>query len=189
MVGLIKPADRFDHSPEEAAIITWLRVFSAVRWITIVAIIVATLLASYIFRIGFSPLPAYGICVFVALCNLGLLYQARSLQRTEASQVVRKARIYGSIHFLLDLVAFTTLIHFTGGIENPFIFYFVFHVIGAGIILRRQTVYLLATAVVILVGLMVGLEYSGILPHVNLQGFGDPTCTGRKATWRLLWRS
>jgi signal transduction histidine kinase len=88
--------------------------------------------------------------------------------------LIQKARIYGTIHLLLDLLAFIVLLHFTGGIENPFVFYFVLHIIGASVILRYRVVYMLATAKIVAVMLLVGLEYTGAIDHVNLAGFADP---------------
>jgi signal transduction histidine kinase len=131
--------------------------------------------ASRIFHIGFPTTAAYAVCVFVTLCNLALLYQARRLRKMPTSQAIQQSRIWGTVHLLLDLAAFTVLLHFTGGIENPFIFYFVLHIIGASIILHYMSVYLLATSVIVLVALLVGLEYAGAIPHVNLVGFADPT--------------
>jgi signal transduction histidine kinase len=66
------------------------------------------------------------------------------------------------------------LLHFSGGVENPFIFYFVFHIILASIVLHYRMVYLLATAMILIMGLLVGLEYAGAIPHVNLEGFAAP---------------
>jgi len=164
-----------EHNPEEAAFRMWLRVFVTVRWITILGILVATLVASKLLNIGFPTLSAYGICVFVALCNLLLLYQARRLRKMPADLVIRQARVWGTVHLLLDLLAFIVLLHFTGGIENPFIFYFVLHIIGASVILHYKVVYLLAMAKIVAVMLLVGLEYAGVIPHVNLVGFASPT--------------
>jgi len=167
------------HHPEEAAIRMWLRVFVTVRWITILGIIVATLIASKVFHIGFPTLAAYGICVFVVLCNLALMYQSRSLERMQTGLLIHRARTYGTIHLLLDLLAFIVLLHFTGGIENPFVFYFVLHIIGASMILHYRVVYMLAISKIVAVMLLVGLEYAwgkygwGI-PHVNLVGFANP---------------
>jgi signal transduction histidine kinase len=163
-----------EHHPEEAAFKMWLKVFLTVRWITVLGILAATLVASRVFDIEFPTVPAYGVCAFVALCNLALLFQSRSLGKMPASLAIRRARIYGTIHLLLDLAAFAVLLHFTGGIENPFIFYFVLHIIGASIILHYTSVYLLATSVIVMVSLLVGLEYAGVIPHINLVGFADP---------------
>jgi signal transduction histidine kinase len=163
-----------EHRSEEAAFKMWLRVFVTVRWITILGILAATLIASRVFEVEFPTAPAYGVCAFVALCNLVLLFQARSLKQMPASLAIHRARIYGTIHLLLDLAAFAVLIHFTGGIENPFIFYFVLHIIGASIILHYTSVYLLATSVIVMISLLVGLECGGVIPHINLTGFADP---------------
>jgi signal transduction histidine kinase len=164
-----------EHNPEEAAFRMWLRVFITIRWITILVIITATLVASRIFDIGFSTNAAYAICLFLVLCNLALLYQSRSFRKMPTSQAIHQARVWGTVHLLSDLAAFTVLLHFTGGIENPFIFYFVLHIIGASIILHYTTVYLLATSVIAVVTLLVVLEYAGAIPHVNLAGFASPT--------------
>lgn len=163
------------QNPEEAAIRMWLRVFVTVRWITVLGILVATLVASRILNIGFPVSAAYATCVFVALCNVLLLYQSQKLVKMKTGRLIYRARIYGTVHLLLDLVAFVTLLHFTGGIENPFIFYFVLHIIGASIILHYRVVYLLALAKIGAIMLLVGLEYWGIIPHINLEGFAPPT--------------
>jgi len=164
-----------EHNPEEAAFRMWLRVFVTVRWITILGVLVATLVASRLFHISFPTTAAYAVCAFVALCNLALLYQARRLRKMPTSQAIHQARIWGTVHLLLDLLAFIVLLHFTGGIENPFIFYFVLHIIGASVILHYRVVYMLAMAKIVAVMLLVGLEYTGAIPHVNLVGFASPT--------------
>jgi len=172
---VIAEEGELEHNPEEAAFRMWLRVFVTVRWITILGILVATLVASKVLNIGFPTIAAYGVSAFVALCNLLLLYQARRLRKMPADLVIRRARVWGTIHLLLDLLAFIVLLHFTGGIENPFIFYFVLHIIGASVILHYRVVYLLAMAKIVAVMLLVGLEYAGTIPHVNLVGFASPT--------------
>jgi len=163
-----------ERNPEEAAFRMWLRVFVTIRWITILGILAGTLVASRIFHVGFPTTAAYAVCAFIALCNLALLYQSRRMRKMPASLAIHQARIWGTVHLLLDLAAFTVLLHFTGGIENPFIFYFVLHIIGASIILHYMAVYLLATSVIVVVALLVGLEYAGVIPHVNLAGFASP---------------
>ncbi|MFC1990462.1 sensor histidine kinase [Chloroflexota bacterium] len=163
-----------EYLPEGAALLMRLRVFVKMRWLAILGIIIATLVASQVFHIGFSTLPVYLTCAFIALYNLVLLHQLRSLKSEKAGSVIRRARTYGDIHIFLDLLALTVILHFTGGIENPFLFYFVFHIILASIALHYKTVYLLATSAILMVTLLVGLEYAEIIPHINLVGFVAP---------------
>ena len=170
---LIKESEA-EYTPEEAALTMRLRVFVTMRWLAILGVVIATLVASEVFNIGFPTLPVYIICPFVALYNLVFYYQLRSLTREKPGMVIHKARLYGNIHIFLDLVTLTVLLHFTGGIENPFIFFYVFHIILASIVLHYRVVYLAATAALLMVGLLVGLEYAEVIPHVNLEGFVLP---------------
>ncbi len=182
-------------TPEEAALIVRIGVFVKMRWLAIAGVIIASLLATQVFNISFPLLPVYFICAVMTLYNFWFFYQARSL-KAEArgsltqslavplrrlltipkatSPLIDQARAIGDIHIGIDLVALTVLLHFTGGIENPFIFYFVFHVIIAGVLLHYRIAYVVATAAIFLVLLLVGLEYSGVIPHVHLEGFASP---------------
>ena len=166
---------KFEYTPEEAALLMRLRVFVTMRWLIIAGIIVAVLVASRVFQISFSALPVYVICAFMALYNLVLLRQTQSLKAERAGLVVSRARTYTNLHIFLDLITFTVLLHFIGGVENPFIFFFVFHIIAASIVLHYKMVFLLATSAMGMVSLLVGLEYSGAIPHINLVGFASPT--------------
>ena len=196
--GRLFPEDEHkpELTPEEAALVVRINVFIAMRWIAAAGVLIVSLLATQVFNISFDLLPVYIICAGMAVYNLVLLLQARSLKAEASgsmpqgvvlpsrrlvitldqitkitSPLIERARAIGNIHIALDLVALTVLLHFTGGIENPFIFYFVFHVIIAGILLHYRVVYVVATSAILLVLLLVGLEYSGVVPHVHLEGF------------------
>jgi signal transduction histidine kinase len=173
-----------NYTPEEAALLVRLRVFVNMRWLAIIGVLIATIVASLGFHIGFPTLPVYIVCVFVAIYNLVFFFQARDLKNKPPGQIMRKALTYSNLHIVLDMVTITVLIHFTGGIENPFIFYFVFHAIAASISLHYRTTYTLASLAMALVLLVVGLEYAGWIPHYNLQGFANPDLY-RKASYVL----
>jgi len=164
-----------NYTPEEAALLIRLRVFVNMRWLAILGVLGATLVASKVFHIGFPTIPVYIVCIFVALYNLVFFIQAKNLKKNPPGQIIEKAITYSNLHIMLDLVVLTVLIHFTGGIENPFIFYFVFHAIAASISLHYRTTYTLATLALAMVLLLVGFEYAGWITHYNLQGFADPT--------------
>jgi signal transduction histidine kinase len=72
------------------------------------------------------------------------------------------------------LVVLTALIHYTGGIENPFIFFYLAHILIASIVLPKGQAYVLATLAILMITLVVFLEYADIIPHINLQGFVLP---------------
>mgnify|MGYP005838714805 FL=1 len=171
----IPPGLEIERTPEEETLVMRLGVFNNMRWVAILGVLAVTLIARYAFDIGFPTVPVYIVCLFMALYNLVLMQQVRELRTMRADLVVPRVRQYVYIHIVLDMFALIVLLHFTGGVENPFVFFFVFHVVLASIGLGYQVVYLLSTMAIILVSLLFGLEYAGVIPHVNLEGFAEPT--------------
>ncbi len=182
-------------TPEESALVVRIGVFVKMRWLAIAGVLIASLIATQIFHVKFSLAPIYIICAVMTLYNFFFLYQARHLNPEASgglpetlvvplrrlliipkatSPLIERARATGNVHIIVDLAALTVLLHFTGGIENPFIFYFIFHVILAGILLHYRVAYLIATWAIFLVLLLVGLEYYNVIPHVHLEGFASP---------------
>jgi signal transduction histidine kinase len=163
-----------DYNPEERALILRLRVYINLRWLAVPAIVVAAFVASHVFHISFPTLPVYIICLIIALYNLILLLLMRGLKKQEPDLVVGRAEAYGYIQVILDLVMLTALLHFTGGIENPFIFLYIIHTNAAAIFLPKRRVYELTTLAMAMVTALVFLEYFGIIPHIHLEGFVLP---------------
>jgi len=173
--GEILTEQETERTPEEETLVMRLSVFSNMRWVAIAGVILVTLAARYGFNIVFPTLPVYIVCVFMALYNLTLAVQLRALNKLPADEIIPRARRLGYFHILLDMIALTVLLHFTGGMENPFVYLFVFHIVLASIGLNYRTVYLLSTIALIMVAALYGLEAAGIIPHVNLEGFVLPT--------------
>jgi signal transduction histidine kinase len=58
------------------------------------------------------------------------------------------------------------LVHFTGGVQSPLLFYFIFHLIVTSILLPRRACYLFATLAALAMAALALLEYAGVIPHV-----------------------
>ncbi len=166
---------RTGYTPEESALLMRLRVFVTMRWLAVLGIVVATLVASLIFNVNFDTIPIYVIAGLIALYNIALFVQLRNIRHGEPGSVIRRARNHSNLHIFLDLIGLSVILHFTGGIENPFLFFYVFHIVLASIALNYRIVYITATAALLMVCLLVGLEFADIVPHVNLAGFATPT--------------
>jgi len=169
-----KEQDSTEYTPEERTLLFRLRVSVNLRWLAITGIIITTLVASKVFDIGFSAIPVYVICGIIALYNLLLLRQSQRLKSEKAGALIRKAETYLNTNIILDMAALTVLLHFTGGIENPFLFFYLFHTAGAGIVVPKRRAYELSTLGILMFALLAFLEYANVIPHVNLQGFAVP---------------
>ena len=160
----------FEYTPEEATLIQRIHSFISFRWAAAVGVAILALFAKNVLRIGFSVLPVYIIAVGIALYNLVFWFQAKGLTPEDTPDLVKEARGLATTQSVVDLWALTVLLHFTGGIENPLIFYFVFHITIASILLPYKEAYSLATLAVMLFCSLIGLEYFGVIPHVHLEG-------------------
>jgi signal transduction histidine kinase len=63
------------------------------------------------------------------------------------------------------------MLHFSGGIENPCVIFFIFHMVISSILLSTKESYLQATLAVGLITLLALLEYKNLIPHYCLSGF------------------
>ncbi len=101
---------------------------------------------------------AYNVVFAVAFARL----QAKTLQSA------RLDRIYAIVQASLDYAAMFLLIHFTGGLASPLIFFLVFHVIFAGMLFRPSTAHLSAGIASVGMVFLAGADYLAWLPSYPL---------------------
>jgi signal transduction histidine kinase len=154
------------------------------RWIAILFVGAATYVSSNLLEIELQDAALYCIAILLALYNLAVLLLLNHLARKgdEVSQASVKKII--NVQISTDLLILTVLLHFSGGIENPFVFYFIFHMIISSILLTLWDSYLQATFAVLVFGLLVLLEYLQLVPHYCLRGFA-PNCLHRNKLYIL----
>lgn len=173
-----------DRLPFEAELVTRIGWLIRLRWIAVLGTAAAIGLATIWFPLAVATGSLLVVTSAIALYNLLFLLFVRRLQEGRP----RKVRFrhsnrlaYGQI--VLDLLALAALIHFSGGVENPMSFFFVFHVIIASILLRRAVSYLMAGLALLFLGAVAGLESAGAVAHYHLPFVpGEPY----REPWYLL---
>jgi len=83
---------------------------------------------------------------------------------------------FHGLHFALlqmtfDFIALMALIYVTGGVESPFFYFFIFHVIIGSLLLPMQVISLLITATLFITLGGAMMELHGIIPHQNVDGY------------------
>ena len=143
------------------------------RWLAIVGVFSVTYLLSNVFhgRLSLDFAALYGIAGILLFYNAGLYFTLSTHRKKKFSIPIPWVNRLANIQISLDLTCLAFLIHFSGGIENPFIFYFIFHMIIASILLSRRAAFSQATYTVVLFFTLVLLEYFGILHHYCLKAF------------------
>jgi len=138
------------------------------RWLAIAGVNAAILFSSRILNFSLPTFFLYAIGAFLAIYNLIFLFLLTLIKEKESFSVINRI---ANAQISLDLLSLSGLIHFSGGVENPFIFYFIFHMIIAGILLSRRASFLQATFAVLLFCAMAVSEYFGIFAHYGLGKF------------------
>jgi signal transduction histidine kinase len=141
------------------------------RWTAIVGLAIAVFLADEVLKVALPVRQLYKISVILLFYNFVLYDLMRYV--TWKGRVASSAVINRIITFQIsaDWIILVVILHFSGGIENPFYLYFVFHTILAGVLLSKIQSFLQATIAVILFGALILLEYLQIIPHYVLTGF------------------
>lgn len=138
------------------------------RWIALVGVSATIFFASQFLQFTLPLIPLYAIVAFLAVYNLILPISLSRIKKTGSSTAINKI---SNAQISVDLLCLTGLLHFSGGVENPFIFYFIFHMIISGILLSRRASFLQATFAVFLFCAMAVSEYFGVFAHYGLGKF------------------
>jgi signal transduction histidine kinase len=135
------------------------------RWLAATAVALGTFVCVHILGVPVEESPLYGIAVLLFLYNAVVLNLLNYLTKVGSEQSHRKMKSMIDLQISVDLIILTVLLHFSGGPENPFVFFFIFHMIIASILLSVWESYLQATFAIGLFGVLLLLESGGLVHH------------------------
>jgi signal transduction histidine kinase len=145
------------------------------RWMAIAGLVIATFVAERLFGVALPVRKLYWMAGILLVYNFILYDLMRYV--TWKGKVATAAAINGIVTFQIsaDWIILTIILHLSGGVENPFYLYFVFHTILTGVLLSKVQSYIQATFAVALFGGLILLEYFHVIAHYRLTGFVDGT--------------
>jgi signal transduction histidine kinase len=143
------------------------------RWMAIALLISATFVAANVFTVNLPQPTLYFIALCISLYNAILFLTLHRIIKFGPEQKDAAINNIIILQVSADLLILTAILYFSGGIENPFLLYFVFHMIIASTLLSRTLSYFQATLAVVLFGFMMILEYLDVIRHYPLEGFID----------------
>jgi signal transduction histidine kinase len=158
---------RSPAAAELTARIAWL---IRLRWLAVAGLFCLLELSRRVLRLQLTLLPIYLTLIGIAAYNILVALIFRRLQRRQRPAEADPMGRLASAQLAVDLLFLAVLLHFSGGIDNPLVFFFVFHVIVASILLSRLATFTYATLGSVLVAAVALGEYFGILPHYSLYG-------------------
>jgi len=151
--------------------IFFLKWFIRIRWIAIVLLVISNYVVSQFLNITVQTNKIYILAVILLFLNIFHSFVLKSIKKDSGNEVI--PRIKRNIHFqiITDLFILTLLIHYSGGIENPLILFYFFHLIIASSIFSTFLSYMYAVLALTLTALMSILECFSVIPHYPLEGF------------------
>jgi signal transduction histidine kinase len=141
------------------------------RWLAGLGVLIVSLTLTSYFKIAAPTKHLFLVGVFILLCNLAFHLINRRLAKSDSQSDIYQSFMIGQI--VVDWIGTILVIHYSGGIESPVIFFFFFHLVIASILFQPRVAIMLSVFAMALIFSLAGLEYSAILPHYNLAGFLD----------------
>ena len=118
-------------------------------------------------NVEFSYFSMASIAIFVLFINAFFYF---SLRRSLKKDTVKRLNILGLTQIIVELAAFTLVMHQAGGVESIALVFYFLPVVSAAMLfgLKGGTIFAFVSG--IMVNLLVVLEYYGVIPHINRYG-------------------
>lgn len=134
------------------------------RWVSSLALSTFVLVL-FLVKLENYQFSALVITVVVLLVSNSLLL---SYLRNREPKYLRTEEKIVIAQIVVDYIILTILIHFTGGVDSPLHFFYLFHIIIASVIFERKyPAFIIAGVSVILFSVLVFLEYWQIIAHFS----------------------
>jgi signal transduction histidine kinase len=140
--------------------------FIVLRWIAFLGV-AATLVAVRLLRLYDLPFALlFAVTGLLGLLNLSFAAWFRLLKRGNLSRRETAGFLHAQV--VCDYTLLFFLVYFTGFLENPFCYFFVFHILLTAFIFSSKVVYAYVGALVALVAGAFLAEYLKLAPHYGL---------------------
>ncbi len=140
-------------------VITW---FITLRWIACVGVALVLAIAHFLFALRLQYRFLSITTTVLVLLNIShsfyfYIYKKQYLQRREIHQ-------FFQIQIIGDYIVLILLVYFSGFMENPLIFFFVFHIIITSFLFTSRIVTLYTTFLILVITGISILQYIQIVP-------------------------
>ncbi len=139
------------------------------RWVAGIGVLLVVLGIEPLLGLQAATMPLIFIGVAILFYNTVFYVLDRRLRRISApTESYRSLTVW---QVTLDWLAMSLLIHYSGGIESPVIFFFLFHIVIASMFFPGRIAFSFTFLAICLVSGIALLEYYSILPHQATGGY------------------
>ncbi len=141
------------------------------RWFAVVGIVIATLITKFFLDLNINFFVLFLIAGLLFLSNIIYILFLRPFLSEGDQKSILTVQKNINFQIFFDFIFLTLLLHFSGGIENPFIIFYIFHMIISSILLSRKWTYIHSTIGIFLFASLAVSEYLGIMPHYSINKY------------------
>jgi signal transduction histidine kinase len=141
-------------------------------WLTAPGALFVVLVANHLLPEGVPLSSLLGTIAGLAVGNALISLYCRHLDSLRAPK--KRYLSLAHIQIVLNMVFLTVLLHYLGGLETPFFFFYLVYVVLASTLFPSTTSFAYAGLAVCLYHSLLILEWLEIIPHYNLAGFRNP---------------
>ena len=167
--------------PRQAELAERVKWFVRLRWLAVIGTLLAVPAGNRFMPYGLSEarnILLLSGCLFALNVAYMLILHVLDQRQKGAIPNVRAIELFIKVQVVLDLLILTGMLHYAGGLQNPFSFYYIFHVILASILLTRRDAYEVAAVAMALYAGMVLLEYYEVIAFHPIAPPPDVPSTG-----------
>lgn len=139
-----------------------------IRYFAALGVILGATIAKKVLVLDVNSSSLYWGAALLVFINLIYYFFIRIMRRQDKSKQIRYSYIHINVQIIIDDLILTFLLHYSGGIENPFIVFYIFHIVIGSIFLSKKNSYVLTTYAIILFFMLTFLEFNGIIAHRTL---------------------
>jgi len=170
---------------EQQELLSRVRWQLTLRWMAEGLVLVAVVFTALVFP---GVLPTARLLAILALLVLSnLLVMRVLLPRSRRGELPWGADALVKGQIMVDLLAYSVFLHWSGGVENPASVFYVLQVIIAGVLLSERWAFVAAGVSSFLYSAVLTAEYAGWLPHVHLTGLMDSGLYRQPLLLLLSW--
>jgi len=138
------------------------------RWLAIVGVICVPFIAKSLVGVQVPDNNLLYIAACLVAENILILFILNYQKSKNRLNSIDSLKLLINFQIILDLIFLTAIIHFTGGIENPFYLFFIFHMVISSILLSKWNSYSICAFALILLCIQTYLEYINVFNHYSL---------------------
>ncbi len=142
--------------------------FIYLRWIAAAGVFISIISAKYYFGL---VLP-YRILIFlnITLIIINVFFSVFFSTIKQQNLSPDEMNVFFNLQIICDYIILFFLVYFTGFLDNPFSYYFVFHIMLTSFIFPSSVLKYYVTLLVVFLGSIVTATYYGLLPTFSLAG-------------------